>query len=102
MLGHKELGRIKDDTTELIGMLHLVYQCSEDMGGKHELIVPKAMKQHSDVAEKEYRRKIYNLCRIVASMDNQLEEVEDDYLKEVALLDDESSTNNAFVKNAKK
>lgn len=88
MLGHKELGRIKDDTTELIGMLPLVYQCSEDIGGKHELIVPKAMKQHSDDAEKEYRRKIYNLCRIVAGMDNQLEEVEEEYLKEVALLDD--------------
>jgi hypothetical protein len=46
---------------------------------------------------KIYRKLIYHLCKTIAEVDGQISEVEEDWLKEIALLNDNDLNNDIDV-----
>ena len=61
-------------------------------------IVPTIIAKKSPDMEPLYRRLIYNLCKTIAAVDGEITIAEQEWLNEIALLNDEDSNNDIDIK----
>lgn len=102
-LGNREiksyarLGAVSSQTLSLIDIIPYVSECSEGLGTKYSLYLPTILKKKSPENEHLYRRLIYNLCKTIAEVDGKISEAEEDWLNEIALLNDNNQSNDVDI-----
>ena len=96
ILGNREiksyvqLGSVSSSTLSLIDIIPYISECSEGLGTKYSLYLPKIFVKKSPENEHLYRRLIYNLCKTIAEVDGEISEAEESWLNEIALLNDDN------------
>ncbi len=103
MIGNKEivtyrqLAKVSTATLSLIDIIPSLSECSESLGDRYSLYIASLLNKKSPEAMKIYRKLIYHLCKTIAEVDGQISEVEEDWLKEIALLNDNDLNNDIDV-----
>ena len=104
MLGNKEitsflhLEAVSAATVSLIDIIPYISDCSESLGLRYSLYLPTIIAKKSPDMEPLYRRLIYNLCKTIAAVDGEITIAEQEWLNEIALLNDEDSNNDIDIK----
>lgn len=61
------------------------------------MYLPTILEKKSPENEYLYRRLIYNLCKTIAEVDSEISEAEEDWLNEIALLNDDNPNNDMDI-----
>ena len=94
---YAQLGAVSSPTLSLIDIIPYVSECSESLGAKYSLYLPTILEKKSPESEHLYRRLIYNLCKAIAEVDGEISEAEEDWLNEIALLNDNNQSNDVDI-----
>jgi len=103
ILGNREiksfaqLGAVSSPTLSLIDIIPYISECSEGLGEKYSLYLPTILENKSPENGYLYRRLIYNLCKTIAEVDSEISEAEEDWLNEIALLNDHNPNNDILL-----
>jgi len=81
----------------LIDIIPYISECSEGLGAKYSLYLPTILEKKSPENGYLYRRLIYNLCKTIAEVDSEISEAEEDWLNEIALLNDDNPNNDMDI-----
>lgn len=93
-----QLGAVSSPTLSLIDIIPYISECSEGLGEKYSLYLPTILEKKSPENEYHlYRRLIYNLCKTIAEVDSEISEAEEDWLNEIALLNDDNPNNDMDI-----
>ena len=92
-----QLGAVSSPTLSLIDIIPYISECSEGLGEKYSLYLPTILEKKSPENEYLYRRLIYNLCKTIAEVDSEISEAEEDWLNEIALLNDDNPNNDMDI-----
>ena len=104
ILGNKEitsyyhLEAVSAATVSLIDIIPYISECSESLGSRYSLYLPTIIAKKSPDIEPLYRRLIYNLCKTIAAVDGEITIAEQEWLNEIALLNDEDPDNDIDIK----
>lgn len=90
---YAQLRTVSSPTLSLIDIIPYICECSEFIGNKYSLYLPTILAKKSPNTEPIYRRLIYNLCKNIAEVDDNISEAEVEWLNEIALLNDENLNN---------
>ena len=103
ILGNREiksyahLGAVSSATLSLIDIIPYASDCSEGLGTNYSLYLPTILQKKSPKNVHLYRRLIYNLCKAIAEVDGEISEAEEDWLNEIALLNDDDPNNDVDI-----
>lgn len=103
ILGNREiksyahLGAVSSPTLSLIDIIPYVSECSEGLGTSYSLYLPTILQKKSPKNEHLYRRLIYDLCKAIAEVDGEISEAEEEWLNEIALLNDDNPNNDVDI-----
>ena len=104
ILGNKEitsfshLETVSAATVSLIDIIPYISECSESLGSRYSLFLPTLIAKKSPDIEPLYRRLIYNLCKTIAAVDGEISIAEQEWLNEIALLNDDDPDNDIDIK----
>jgi hypothetical protein len=104
ILGNKEitsfshLETVSSATVSLIDIIPYISECSESLGSRYSLFLPTLIAKKSPDIEPLYRRLIYNLCKTIAAVDGEITITEQEWLNEIALLNDDDPDNDIDIK----
>lgn len=104
ILGNKEitsfshLGTVSAATVSLIDIIPYISECSESLGSRYSLFLPTLIAKKSPDVEPLYRRLIYNICKTIAAVDGEITIAEQEWLNEIALLNDDDPDNDIDIK----
>ena len=94
---YAHLGAVSSPTLSLIDIIPYVSECSEGLGTNYSLYLPTILQKRSSKNEHLYRRLIYNLCKAIAEVDSEISEAEEEWLNEIALLNDDDPNNDVDI-----
>lgn len=94
---YAHLGAVSSSTLSLIDIIPYVNECSEALGPKYSLCLSPILVKKSPENDSLYRRLLYNLCKAVAEVDDVITVAEDDWLREIVLLNDDNPSNDIDV-----
>ena len=90
---YAKLKGVSSPTLSLIDIIPYISECSESLGSKYSLYLPTILAKKSPENEHLYRRLIYHLCKSIAEVDGVISIAEEDWLNEIALLNDDIPDN---------
>lgn len=99
MIGNKEivsygdLANVSSATLSLIDIIPALSECSESLGERCSLYIADLLNKKSPESEKTYRRLIYLLCKTIAEVDGHISLSEEEWLREITLLNDDDPNN---------
>ena len=94
---YEQLGKVKSSTTSLIDIIPYLSEVSGELGHKYSLFVSTIFKDESPEIDTLYRKILYNLCKRIAEVDNEISLSEQEWLNEIALLNDDNPDNDIDV-----
>jgi hypothetical protein len=94
---YSQLEAVDAATLSLIDLVPYLSECSEQLGSKYSLFLPTIFEKKAPELEKLYRRVLYNLCKTIAEVDGEISPAEEDWLNEIALLNDEDPSNDIDI-----
>ena len=94
---YEHLKKVSSSTLSLIDILPSISECSDSLGSKYSLILPSFLAKYQPEIELTYRQLIYNLCKTIAEVDCDITEVEQEWLNEIALLNDDDKSNDIDI-----
>ena len=103
LLGNREiksythLGKVSSNTLSLIDIIPYISECSEALGSKYSLYLSPLIAKKTPKNDLLYRKLIYNLCKTVAEVDGEISAAEEDWLNEIALLNDDDPSNDIDI-----
>ena len=103
MIGNKEivtygdLAKVSTATISLIDIIPALCGCSESLGDRYSLYIAGLLNKKSPEIEKTYRRLIYHLCKTVAEVDGEISLSEEEWFREIALLNDDDPNNDIDI-----
>ncbi len=97
IITYDQLGAVDSATLSLIDLVPYLSECNEQLGSKYSLYLPTIFEKNSSKLERLYRRILYNLCKTIAEVDNELSLAEVEWLNEVALLNDDDPSNDIDI-----
>ena len=93
IMAYKQLESVSAATLSLIDLVPYLSECSEQLGSRYTLYLPTIFEKKAPNLERLYRRLLYNLCKTIAEVDGEISPAEDEWLNEIALLNDDDSNN---------
>lgn len=105
MIGNKEivtydhLAKVSIATISLIDIIPALSGCSDFLGDRYSLYIASLLNKKYPEAEKLYRRLIYHLCKTIAEVDGEISPSEEEWLREIALLNDDDPNNDIDISN---
>ncbi len=90
---YAQLEAVSSPTLSMIDIIPYISECSEGLGTKYSLYLPTILEKKSPENEHLYRSLIYNMCKAVAEVDGEISAAEENWLYEIALLNDDDSSN---------
>ncbi len=99
IMAYDQLGAVSPDTLSLIDLVPCLSECSEQLGSKYSLYLPTVFEKEEADMERLYRRILYNLCKTIAEVGGEISTAEKEWLNEIALLNDDASSNDIDISN---
>lgn len=93
IMAYEQLRAVDSSTLSLIDLVPYLSECSEQLGSWYSLYLPTILGKKDSNMEKLYRRILYNLCKTIAEVDGEISTAEEDWLNEIALLNDNDPNN---------
>lgn len=97
IIDYRQLGSVSAATLSLIDLVPYINECSEQLGAKYSLYLPVIFEKKAPALERLYRRLLYNLCKTIAEVDGEISLAEDEWLNEIALLNDDDPSNDIDI-----
>lgn len=97
IMAYSQLESVGAATLSLIDLVPYISDCSEQLGSRYTLYLPTIFVKKAPDLERLYRRTLYNLCKTIAEVDGEISEAEEDWLNEIALLNDEDPNNDIDI-----
>ena len=94
---YKQLSEVDSATLSLIDLVPYLSDCSEQLGSKYSLYLPTIFEKKAPDIEQLYRRILYNLCKTIAEVDGEISLSEEEWLRDIALLNDDDPTNDIDI-----
>jgi len=94
---YSALAHVSATTLELIDIVPNLGGCSEYLGEDNELCVSTLLASLNPQVDHLYRLLIYDLCKRIAEADGEISPAEEDWLHEVARLNDDDTANDIDV-----
>ena len=91
------LESVSSATLSLIDLVPYISECSEQLGSRYSLFLTTIVEKKAPALELLYRRLLYNLCKTIAEVDGEISISEDEWLKEIALLNDDDPNNDIDI-----
>ena len=93
IIAYSQLEDVSSPTIALIDIIPYISECSDALGSKYSLFFPLILEKKAPEIVSLYRRLIYNLCKTIAEVDGVITIAEQEWLNEIALLNDEDPNN---------
>lgn len=97
IITHEQLSAVDSATLSLIDLVPYLSDCSEQVGSRYSLYLPTIFKKKESGLEQLYRRILYNLCKTIAEVDGEISTAEEEWLNEIALLNDDDLDNDVDI-----
>lgn len=97
IISYKQLSEVDSATLLLIDLLPYLSECSEQLGSRYSLYLPTIFEKKAPNMERLYRRILYNLCKTIAEVDGEISAAEEEWLNEIALLNDDDPNNDIDI-----
>lgn len=97
IIAYSQLEKVSAATLSLIDLVPYISECSEQLGSRYSLYLPTIFVKKAPELERLYRRTLYNLCKTIAEVDGEISEAEDDWLNDIALLNDDDPNNDIDI-----
>ena len=94
---YEQLASVNSTTLKLIDIIPFIDECSYALGDRYSLFMSSIFEKISPEMDKLYRRLLYNLCKHIAEVDGVITIAEEDWLKEIALLNDDDPDNDINI-----
>lgn len=94
---YRQLESVNSTTLSLIDLIPYISDCSEQLGSTYSLYLPSILERKNTDIERLYRRILYKLCKTIAEVDGFISEAEEDWLNEIALLNDDDPNNDIDI-----
>lgn len=96
-MAYEQLSAVDSATLSLIDLVPYLSECSEQLGSRYSLFLPTIFGKKDSNTEKLYRRILYNLCKTIAEVDGKISAAEEEWLNEIALLNDDMPDNDVDI-----
>lgn len=97
IIAYGQLESVSAATLSLIDLVPYISECSEQLGSRYSLFLPTILEKKAPALERLYRRLLYNLCKTIAEVDGEITIAEQNWLQEIALLNDDNPDNNVDI-----
>lgn len=97
IMAYKQLETVSAATLSLIDLVPYLSECSEQLGSIYALYLPTIFEKKAPDLERLYRRLLYNLCKTIAEVDGVISPAEEEWLNEIALLNDDDPNNDIDI-----
>lgn len=97
IITYKQLETVNAVTLSLIDLIPYIGECSEQLGSKYSLFLPTILEKKALEQTRLYRRLLYNLCKTIAEVDGYISSAEEEWLNEIALLNDDDPNNDIDI-----
>lgn len=97
IISYEQLSKVDSATLSLIDLVPYLSECSEQLGSRFSLFLPTIFEKKAPDMEQLYRRILYNLCKTVAEVDGEISSAEEEWLNEIALLNDDDPSNDIDI-----
>ena len=97
IMTYEQLSAVDSATLSLIDLVPHLSECSEQLGSRYSLYLPTIFEKKAPDMEKLYRRILYNLCKTIAEVDGEISAAEEEWLNEIALLNDDDPDNDIDI-----
>lgn len=88
-----QLGAVPSAALSLIDIIPYISECSDELGNRYSLFLSSVIEPISTETDRLYRMLIYNLCKRIAEVDGEISLSEQEWLNEIALLNDDDPGN---------
>lgn len=95
---YEQLRAVCSTTLSLIDLIPYISECSDVLGQKYSLCLSVILEKKARELDGIYRRLIYNLCKRIAEVDGEITASEQEWLNEIALLNDDNPDNDIDIK----
>lgn len=97
IMSYEQLNEVDSATLSLIDLVPYLDECSEQLGSRYSLYLPAIFEKKAPEMERLYRRTLYNLCKTIAEVDSEITAAEEEWLNEIALLNDDDPNNDIDI-----
>lgn len=97
IMAYEQLKTVDSSTLSLIDIVPYLSECSEQLGSRYSLYLPTIFEKKTPDMEQLYRRILYNLCKTIAEVDGEISVAEEEWLREIALLNDDDPDNDIDI-----
>lgn len=97
LMTYDQLSVVDSVTLSLIDFVPYLSECSEQIGSRYSLYLPIIFEKKAPDMGKLYRRILYNLCKTIAEVDGEITAAEEEWLNEIALLNDDDPNNDIDI-----
>jgi hypothetical protein len=97
IMAYDQLCAVDSATLSLIDLVPYLSECSEQLGSRFSLYLPTIFEKKAPDMEQLYRRILYNLCKTIAEVDEEISVAEEEWLREIALLNDDDPDNDIDI-----
>ena len=84
-------------TLSLIDLVPYINECSEHLDSRYSLFLSGIFEKKAPAVDGLYRRVMYKLCKAIAEVDGEISVSEEEWLREIALLNDDDSNNDIDI-----
>ena len=92
-----QLQHVSTITLSLADLLPYIGECSDSLGSKYSLWLPSVLAQKRPERIIPYRKLIYSLCKTIAEVDGEVTIAENEWLNEIAMLNDDNPDNDIDI-----
>lgn len=97
IITYRQLKSVNTTSLSLIDLVPYLNECSEQLGSCYSLYLPTIFEKKAPELERLYRRILYNICKTIAEVDGEISVAEEEWLNEIALLNDDNPDNDIDI-----
>lgn len=94
---YEQLANVSSATLSLIDLIPYIGGLSDELGNRYSLFLSPILQNISSNSDRLYRVLLYNLCKRIAEIDGEISLSEEEWLNEIALLNDDDPANDIDV-----
>ena len=97
IMSYRRLEMVSPATLSLIDLVPYINECSEQLGSRYSLFLSGIFEKKAPAVDGLYRRLMYKFCKAIAEVDGEISVSEEEWLREIALLNDDDSNNDIDI-----
>jgi len=98
-ISYEKLASVPASILALIDIIPSINECSEELGNKYSLLLSSIIEPIDSSIDRLYRMLLYNLCKRIAEVDGEISISEQEWLNEIALLNDDNPDTDIDVRD---